>query len=77
MIFLTKMDKSSFYLNPFLIEQIIESPDIVITLTNGKKFIIKEGLDEVIARILDFWRSVNNLDYKAKYLLKNSRNNGR
>ncbi|BBN98663.1 flagellar FlbD family protein [Sporolactobacillus terrae] len=47
MITLTHFNNRSFLLNPFLIEQVESLPDTTITLTNGKKLIVKESPEEV------------------------------
>ena len=41
MIFVTKMNNETVLLNNDLIETIEETPDTVVTLTTGKKFIIE------------------------------------
>jgi flagellar protein FlbD len=70
MIFLKKMDNSEFFLNPNLIEQVQCTPDRVVTLTNGKKFIIKDTLSDILDKILDYANAVHNLEYKEQYLKK-------
>ena len=47
MIFLTKLDGKEFLLNELMIESVTETPDTVITLTTGKKIIVKESRQEV------------------------------
>lgn len=47
MIDITKMSGKPITLNADLIEIIEESPDTVITLTTGKKIIVKESRQEV------------------------------
>lgn len=47
MIDVTKVNGKKFTLNSRLIETIEETPDTVITLTTGKKIIIKESRQEV------------------------------
>ena len=36
-------------LNPDLIERIEETPDTVVTLTNGAKYLVQESVDEIIS----------------------------
>ena len=43
----TKVNGKKFTLNSRLIETIEETPDTVITLTTGKKIIVKESRQEV------------------------------
>ena len=47
MIELTRINGVGFSLNPELIEIIETTPDTVITLTTGRKFIVKESRQEV------------------------------
>lgn len=47
MIELTKMNGEYFTLNADLIEMIEEMPDTVITMTNGRKIIVKESRQNV------------------------------
>ena len=47
MIDVTKVNGKKFTLNSRLIEAIEETPDTVITLTTGKKIIVKESRQEV------------------------------
>ena len=45
MIMLTRLSGSVFALNSELIERIDSTPDTVITLVDGKKYVVAEGLD--------------------------------
>ncbi len=47
MIELTKLNGEKISVNFFLIEIIEETPDTIITLTTGRKIIIKESRQEV------------------------------
>ena len=47
MIELTRFNETKFTLNAEIIEMIEETPDTVITLTTGKKIIVKESRQEV------------------------------
>lgn len=58
MVKVTKLNGSTFFLNPFLIETMEETPDTIITLTNGKKFIVKESAADVIVLVKEFFRDV-------------------
>lgn len=48
MINVTKMNNKSITVNCDLIETIEETPDTVITLTTGKKILVKESRQEII-----------------------------
>jgi flagellar protein FlbD len=60
MIKLTKFKSSDheFVLNADLIETIEETPDTVVTLTNGKKIIVTESMDEVVRKVMEFRRAL-------------------
>ena len=47
MIDVTKMNGGSITINADLIETVEETPDTIITLTTGKKIIVKESRQEV------------------------------
>lgn len=52
MITLTRLSGSVFALNPDLIERIDATPDTVLTLVDGKKYLVLEGLPQVVAAVL-------------------------
>ena len=58
MIKLTRLSHESLVLNSDLIEYLEATPDTVITLTTGQKLRVSETADEVIARIVEFKRTV-------------------
>lgn len=58
MIKLTKLNNSLIVVNSELIEFIEALPDTIITLTTGQKVIVRENVDEVIARVKEYRRSI-------------------
>jgi len=54
MIVLHKLNGTEFILNSHHIETIEETPDTVITLTNEKKYLVKESAEEVIKKIVEY-----------------------
>ncbi|MDD5672919.1 MAG: flagellar FlbD family protein [Chitinivibrionales bacterium] len=56
MIAVQRLNKSDFVLNADYIETVEATPDTVITLTNGKKYIVNTPLAEVIARAIKYKR---------------------
>lgn len=60
MIVLHKLNGSEFVLNDQHIETIEETPDTVITLTNEKKYLVKESSDEVIKKIVEYKRRAHD-----------------
>jgi len=57
MIKVTRLNHVPLFLNSDLIEHIDMTPDTVISLTNGQKFMVREPADEVVERIIIFRRS--------------------
>lgn len=47
MIEVTKLNGTKILVNPHLFEVVEETPDTVITLTTGKKIIVKESRQEI------------------------------
>ena len=60
MIKLTKTNGTVITVNAWIIEQVEEVPDTVITLTNGKKLFVKESMEEVTYLSLHFFQHINN-----------------
>lgn len=58
MIALTRLNGSRFAVNSDLIERIDASPDTVITLVDGTKYLVSEALDDVIDEIRAFRASI-------------------
>ncbi len=51
MIRVTRRNGPSIALNPDLIERIDTTPETVITLVDGAEYVVRETVDEVIARV--------------------------
>lgn len=60
MIDVTRLNNTKLTINAELIEAVEEMPDTVITLTNGKKIIVKEGREEVKRLVLEYKRAIFN-----------------
>lgn len=58
LIQLTRLNKKDFILNCEWIETVEATPDTVITLTNGKKYVVAENVDEVIEKVVEYKRIV-------------------
>jgi len=61
MIKLTRLSGEEFILNADLISFIESRPDTYITLTTEDRFVVREGADEVVARAVEYARSVRLL----------------
>ncbi|BEP14258.1 hypothetical protein acdb102_25690 [Acidothermaceae bacterium B102] len=58
MIAVTRLNGTALALNPSLIERIEHTPDTVLSLTTGNKYVVAESMDEVIERIKAFQASI-------------------
>jgi flagellar protein FlbD len=58
MIKLTRLQGKEFYLNADIIETIEATPDTVITLLDGTKYVVRENIEEVINRVIQYKREV-------------------
>lgn len=54
MISLTRLSGTTFLLNADLIERVDSTPDTVVTLVDGTKYVVSEGLDVVLEEIVDY-----------------------
>lgn len=54
MVTLTRLTGMPFALNPDLIERVDETPDTVITLVDGTKYLVRESLEDVVAAVMDY-----------------------
>ncbi len=58
MIRLTRINRIPLVINSDLIEHIEVTPDTVVSLTTGQKFMVLESADEVIDRVIRFRREI-------------------
>ncbi|HOY67061.1 MAG TPA: flagellar FlbD family protein [Candidatus Ozemobacteraceae bacterium] len=58
MIRLTRINGRPFVLNADLIENLESTPDTVITLMNGRTYMVRESLDAVLELVIRYRRSV-------------------
>ena len=58
MVTLTRLAGSVFALNSDLIERVDSTPDTVITLVDGTKYLVRESLEEVVDRVRRYRGSV-------------------
>lgn len=51
MIMLTRLSGSGFVLNSDLIERVEETPDTVVTLVDGKKYVVAESPTQIVRAV--------------------------
>lgn len=56
MIKVTRLDNRELVVNSDLIEFVEATPETIITMTTGKKVVVRESVDEVVRRALEFKR---------------------
>lgn len=60
MIKLTRLNDEEIVVNANLIEIVKSTPDTIIKLTTNKNILVKESVDEVIEKVIDYKRKVFN-----------------
>ena len=58
MIRVTRLNGEHFALNPDLIERVEGHPDTVISLVDGTRYVVSEGVDEVLDEIREYRASI-------------------
>lgn len=58
MIKVTRFDSSELWVNPHQIEFMEATPDTVISLISGRKIIVKESVEELIKKIVEYRRKL-------------------
>ena len=66
MIKVTRLNESGLVINTDLIEFIEAIPDTIISLTTGKKIMIRESVDEIIEKVEEYKRRRHHLDVKER-----------
>ena len=60
MINVTKLNGSKLVINADLVEFIESTPDTLLSLTTGRKIMIKEDLEAVVQMIIDYRRQARS-----------------
>ncbi len=60
MITVTRLNDTQFVINAELIKTIERTPDTVITLLNGDRVMVKEPVEEIVRRAIEYARSIRN-----------------
>ncbi|UZQ86922.1 flagellar FlbD family protein [Thermoclostridium stercorarium] len=58
MIEVTRLNNKAFILNCEWIETVEATPDTVITLTNGRKYVVAEKVEEVVRKVIEYKRKI-------------------
>lgn len=60
MIKLMGLDNKEFILNSDIIEKLEAIPESLITLTNGRKYLVQESNEEIVEKIIEYKRKIYN-----------------
>jgi len=63
MIIVSRLNGERFGLNAEHIERIEETPDTVLTLVDGRKYLVRESLEDVIERVVSYRARVLRVSY--------------
>lgn len=66
MIELTKFHNEKIIINADLIEFVESTPDTLISTTSGKKILVKETVEEVIEKVVEYRRKCLTLIQKRR-----------
>lgn len=58
MIRLTRLNGRGFLVNSELIKFLEETPDTVVTLVNGERFLVEEDADLIVDRVIEYGKRV-------------------
>ncbi|MBE6349787.1 MAG: flagellar protein FlbD [Spirochaetaceae bacterium] len=58
MIKVMRLDGKSLYVNPHQIEFIEENPDVSLIMLSGKKIILRESIEEVLKKIIEYRKQI-------------------
>lgn len=58
MIAVTRLNGKQVVINAELIKLLESTPDTMITLLNGERILVKEPLDDVVKRAIDYGRNI-------------------
>ena len=61
MILVTRLNGKPMVINAELIRSIEENPDTTITLINGDHIIVKEPMQQIVEKAIDYGRSMRTL----------------
>jgi flagellar protein FlbD len=56
LIHVTRLNHAPLVLNSDLIEHIEMTPDTVISLTGGQKYVVKESAEQIVEKVVEFRR---------------------
>lgn len=61
MIRLTRLNDRPFVVNAELIRTVEQNPDTIITLVSGEHMVVKESMDTIIERVIEYGRHLRRM----------------
>ena len=61
MITLTRLNDKPMIVNADLIRSVEQNPDTVITMINGEHIVVKETMQEIVRKSIDYGRHVRRM----------------
>ena len=65
MIIVSRLNGEQFGINAEHIERVEETPDTVLTLLDGKKYIVRESLSQVLDLVVEYRSRILRISYAA------------
>ncbi len=59
MILVTRLNGAELFVNPELFLSLEQTPDTVLTLTTGEKLVLRDPVEDVVARFMAYKRQVH------------------
>ena len=59
MIKLTRLNGQELVINAEMIERIEAKPDTIISLTTGEQYIVRDSVDEIIAKVTHYKQEIS------------------
>jgi flagellar protein FlbD len=66
LIKVTRLNGEQLYINALLIESVEQKPDTIVTLTTGKKMIVRETAQEVSDLVKAYMQSIGSIRLAVK-----------
>ena len=58
MVEVTRLDKTTYYINPHQIEYIESNPDTTLVMLSGKRLVVREPYEQILERIVSYRRLI-------------------
>jgi len=73
MIRVKKLNQAELVINADLIEFVEANPDVTITLATGNKIVVRDSMDDIINKVIDYKAAINRVLLQALKEIKESK----